>query len=109
MIKRRGFIKLGGAASALIFLPHRPIQWLARAPVEALIKNTLYKGTEDGKVYTSKDRGKTWELNVAFGEDISIQDIFAGKHGLVYLKAGYRENSFLLSAAPDDKTWRTVW
>jgi hypothetical protein len=105
---RRSFIKFSWAAAMLLVLPRRPLIWLAQAPVERLIKNILYRGTVNGKIYISKDRGKTWQLNTDLGLDYSIQEIYPGKHNQVYLKVGYQQYSFLLSAAEDDKVWRTV-
>ena len=107
-MNRREFLKLGGAASLFLFLPLVRLESMLPANSEVQMDGLRYRGTPDGKIYVSKDRGKTWDLHTFLGPDYSVTDIFADRRGKLFVDVRFQGYTFYLTLSADRKTWRTV-
>lgn len=107
-MNRRDFLKLGSTVSALLYLP---VGTLARS-VDSLtmveMKGVTYRGTHDGKVYSSVDGGKSWNLLVDFGREIAILSLDLLPGSRLYARLGFAGRDFHLVYTLKDNAWRTA-
>ena len=110
IISRRNFLKVSGlavGAAAVLSFP----KWMSTAldhSVQRLpeIKDgKWYRGGEAGSIFTSQDQGQTWQLHSRFGPAYSIQNIFTGANGQLYLQAGFQGYTFDLVLSKDEQAW----
>jgi len=113
IINRRNFLKVSGlAAGALVALrlPKGVSLTLDHgaqsAPEKEVSKSgRLYRGGDAGSIFTSQDQGQTWQLHSRFGPTYSIQDIFTGADGRLYLQAGFQGYTFKLVLSKNEQHW----
>ncbi len=107
---RRDFLKLAGMTAALLAVNPGLYHGLAQGhgTVEAAIDGRLYRGTLDGKIFTSDDGGVTWQLHTDLGSDYSILRFFEGSGGQVHTRVGFQMYTFDLSLLKNGKAWRTA-
>jgi hypothetical protein len=67
-----------------------------------------YRGSRDGKVFISRNGGRTWKLLTDFGRDVVIPKIGYDAHGRVVATLIYRRHDFKLALLPDNRSWCTV-
>jgi photosystem II stability/assembly factor-like uncharacterized protein len=113
IINRRNFLKVSGLAAGALAVLRLP-KWFSptldhgaqNAPQKEVSKSgRLYRGGETGSIFTSQDQGQTWQLHSHFGPGYSIQDIFIGADGRLYLQAGFQGYTFNLVLAKNEHAW----
>ena len=105
-MNRRDFLKLSISASVFTLLSLNPITALAQQPVEAAAFGKTYRGTRDGNIYVSSNRGKSWKLHSGFGKSYTILGISTGRDGQLHAQLGFKGHSFRITLSKDGKTWR---
>lgn len=105
---RRDFLKLGGLLSVTLFMQFNPLKKGLYLPAEVSSRGTLYRGTSDGKVYTSSDAGKNWQLHTNFGAAYSVHGLTVDLSEQIYAQLDFGGHSFELALAPNGKAWMTV-
>lgn len=106
-MNRRDVLKLGGAATLALLLQASPLSRVFRFPSEAQARGLRYRGTPDGRIYSTGD-GKTWDFVVNFGTDYSIRKVSADLSGNVYAQLQYAGHNFNLVRSTNSTDWRTV-
>jgi hypothetical protein len=106
-MNRRDFLKLGGAASALLAFPLGPLVKGIDSLAVVELDGITYRGTPDGKVYTSADAGRTWKQLTDFGPKISVFSLTLIPRGRIYARLGFAGRAFGLTWSQADRTWRT--
>ena len=102
---RREFLKVTGLASSSLFLVSSPLKSTLQFPVQVAVGKLLYRGTAEGEIHVSEDKGKTWKLHTRFGKDCPILDMAVNRKGELALQVGYKVNSFRLFLAKNGKDW----
>jgi hypothetical protein len=67
----------------------------------------LYRGTDEGRIYTSANSGRSWQPRTDFGAGISVWGLSAGARGGLRAELGFACHSIHLSLMQNGKTWRT--
>ena len=106
-MNRRDFLKLGGAASAILVLPIGLIAKGMDSLATAELNGTIYRGTSDGKVLRSSDEGKNWSQVTDFGAGFNVFSLSAVQRDRIYARLGYAGKDFGLVYSPAEHTWRT--
>lgn len=104
-MNRRDFLKIGSLASAVGFLAVGPMDNVLALPIETTISGKLYRGTADGKIYTSQNGGKSWQLQSKFPKGFAVLDIFPARDKQIYAHIGYKRVNFHLVLTKDGKSW----
>ena len=91
--------------SALTYASIAPGGNLLNLPIETVAHGVIYKGTAAGKIFTSKNGGKTWQLHTNLGRAYSILDIFTARDGQLYTHVGFKQHNFFLVETKDRKAW----
>jgi len=104
-MKRRDFLKLGSLMSAFTFASVGPMKSIVNLPIETAANGIMYRGTHNGQVFTSKDGGKTWQMQSQFGPDYTVLDIFTARDGQLYLQMGYKHYNFHLVQTANKQAW----
>ncbi len=107
-MNRREFLKLGGAVSAMLVFPLGSILKEINSLATVELNGTTYRGTEDGKVYTSSDGSRTWRLLTNFGPGITVFSLTAVPRNRIYARLGFAGKSFGLVFSPAERAWRTT-
>jgi hypothetical protein len=107
-MNRRDFLKLGGTATLPLFLPLDRLNDLEPNRLEVQVNGLSFRGTADGKIYTSSDRGVIWTLHTYLGPEYSVLDLYSDRRGQVYARVGFQAYSFFLALSADLKRWRTA-
>lgn len=105
-MNRRDFLKLGGLASAALVVPAWKLGALALAVAQAEYRGRVYRGTMDGDIQVSEDRGQTFRRQFGFGPQYSISKLFTGFDGRLYVQVEYQDRDFFLFMAEDGSHWR---
>jgi hypothetical protein len=103
-MNRRDVLKLGGSFLVAIMLNASPLGKLYRSPTHADAKGVLYRGSRNGRIYSSTD-GKTWTQIADFGSDYVVKGVARDVMGRVYARLQYQARSFDLYLLKDGKTW----
>lgn len=112
-IHRRNFLKVSGLTAGALAALQLP-KWFssslergAQSPpeTETFKSSKVYRGTKAGSVLISQDRGQTWQPHSHFGPTYSIQNIFTGADGQLYLQAGFQEYTFDLVLSKNEQHW----
>jgi len=78
------------------------------ASADAATNARRYRGTRNGKVYVSRDNGRTWRLLTNFGSKLDATRVGRSSGKVVAnLFLGHRR-SFKVALQPDGHTWRTI-
>jgi hypothetical protein len=107
-MNRRDFLKLGGVVSAMLVVPLGSIVREIDSLATVELNGTTYRGTPDGKVYTSADGGRTWSLLTNFGSGITVFSLIAAPRNRIYARLGFASKSFGLVYSLKDGNWRTA-
>jgi hypothetical protein len=104
---RRTFFQVAiVAAGALLLVPGSAqgagAYFIAYA--EALGKQ--YRGTRDGLVFESADRGKTWQQVANFGSHCAVQAL-SDRRGQLQARVGVAGHDFALTSS-DGRKWYTA-
>lgn len=102
---RREFLKLGGVLSAVLFLQTNPVGKMVALPSFVEVNGKMYRGTPDGKIYSSTDHGRRWNLMVNFGSDYSVTHLSTNRSGQLYAGLQYAGREFNINLLDDGKTW----
>jgi hypothetical protein len=105
---RRDFLKLTGLLSAALFVQVNPLGKTVSLPVEVESQGTIYRGSSDGKIYISANKGKTWQVHTNFGSEFSILGLATSLWGQVHAQVGFAGHSFDLALIDNGKIWKTV-
>lgn len=104
---RRTFFKVAGLAAGTLLLAPSSAQGAGNyfiAYAAALGKQ--YRGTRDGLVFESVDRGKTWQQVANFGSHCAVQALTA-RQGQLQARIGVAGYDFALTSA-DGRKWYTA-
>jgi hypothetical protein len=107
-MNRRDFLKAGWLLSVALLVQFSPLGSFALRPVEVESQDRRYRGTADGKILTSADKGKTWQLHTNFGADFPITGLSTNHLGQLRAQLEFAEYPFELALAQNSKTWKTV-
>lgn len=107
-MNRRDFLKLSGAVSIVLAFPLGALDAELASPASAELDGTTYRGTPDGKVYTSADDGRTWSLLTDFGPGLTVFSLTAVPRNRIYARLGFDGKTFGLAFSPSERTWRTT-
>ena len=78
------------------------------ASADAATTAKRYRGTRNGKVYVSRDNGRTWRLLTNFGSKLDATRVGAVSNKVVANLVLGRHGSFKVALQPDGHTWRTI-
>jgi len=67
-----------------------------------------YRGSRDGKIFVSKNDGRTWQLLTDFGPHLSIPRVAPDNHHRIIATLKYRSREFKLALQDDRRTWSTL-
>jgi hypothetical protein len=104
-MNRREFVKLSGLMSVFSLVTAGVIGYVTKRPVEAAAFGKIYRGTYDGSIHISEDRGQSWQLHSHFGPEYSILDIFTGTDSRLYIRTGFRQYDFHLVLSHNQHAW----
>ena len=104
-MNRRDVLKLGGALSLALLLNGGPLGKLLRSPSRAGAMGVRYRGSRNGRIYTSTDNGKTWTQMADFGPEYVVRGVSRDLAGQVYARLQYEGRSFDIDLLQDGKTW----
>jgi len=107
-MNRREFLKFGGMFSVAVFLPKKPQAVFLPDPVQVVVAGKIYRGTPDGKIYISNDKGVSWRLHTNLGENYAILELSAKANGQVFAQVGYQKLSFALKLSQNGKNWHST-
>jgi hypothetical protein len=102
---RREFLKLGSFVPAYFYLSAAGLFSLPHFEPEINALGKIYKGTLDGKIYTSEDSGKTWQLQYKLGSANSILKFSAGADHRLNVLAMNNAHTFSLVLSSNGKAW----
>lgn len=112
-MNRRAFLKTlaAGTVAGTILVTTTPVRTILAAlispgPVHLNLKDRLLQGTPDGRIFESRDEGKTWQPLFNFGGHCAILEL-AERNGLIYARVGVLQYSFVVKST-DGRTWHTV-
>ncbi len=108
MIVRRDFLKISGLFSAAMLVGVGSVAEIAARSVETEFQGLFYRGTSDGKIYTSSDAGKTWSLHTQFGTHLSIQHLYVDFRRRMVAVLNCQGYDFKLALSSDLRTWKTM-
>ncbi len=107
-MNRRDFLKVSGLASAALLVNVTPLLGrLADIPAYIESSGRLYRGTVDGKIYASADRGMTWALHADFGGQIAVLGFSAPSGGQVAARLAFQSRRFDVKLAKNGRHWIT--
>jgi hypothetical protein len=107
MMNRRSFLFISGSAVvglAMLNPQVRDALGLDEVRVHAL--GRFWKGTREGRLFESRDQGKTWASLMNFGPNCKVLSIWAKKDEL-FVQLGIQQYSFQLKSL-DGIHWATV-
>lgn len=104
-MNRRDVLKLAGAFSIALVLHASPLGKLLRSPSHVQAKGALYRGSRNGRIYTSTDNGKTWTQMADFGPDFVVRGVARDFKGQIYARLQYSSRSFDIHLLEDGRTW----
>jgi hypothetical protein len=104
-MNRREFLKLGGVVPAYFFLSASGLFSLPQFEPQIKALGKTFKGTLDGKIYTSADSGKTWQLQYKLGSSNAIIKFTTSVDNKLYLQAMNHTHAFSLVLSPNGKSW----
>lgn len=108
-MNRRDFLKVAGLTSLALFVNVRPLAGkLVNSRQLTVPSGKIYRGTPDGRIYTSNDRGRTWSLHTNFGRQYSILGFTTNAGGQIYAHLSFQSRGFDLMLAKNQKFWTTV-
>jgi photosystem II stability/assembly factor-like uncharacterized protein len=113
IIDRRNFLKVSGLAAGALVALSLPKSFsltldhgAQNAPQKEVSKSgRLYRGGDTGSIFTSQDQGQTWQMHSNLGPKYSIQNIFTGADGRLYLQAGFQGYTFNLVLSKNEQVW----
>lgn len=106
-MNRRRFLKLAGIASVGAALQISLIGGASRTDAAESAGRRLYRGDRRGRIYASRDAGRTWQLHTDLGPQYSIRRMGRERNGRVGTSVVYRGREFKLKLATDEQSWRT--
>lgn len=104
---RRNF--LTGAASASLAIGLTTLlpgmQTSARGAQSDVI-TARFRGSSDGRIYESTDKGETWQPRANFGKHCAISEVVE-RNGKVYARVIVQDHAFVLQS-PDGRKWYSL-
>ena len=104
-MNRREFLKLGSIVPAYFFFSASGLSSLPKFEPQIKALGKIYKGTLDGKIYTSVNSGKTWQLQYKLGSKNAILKFASGADNKLSLQAMNNAHTFSLVLSPNGKSW----
>lgn len=109
---RRDFLKVCGVGAGIMSVhvvssgPENALGWLQTfaAGVQTRLGNTLIRGTSDGRVFASKDEGKTWALLVNLGSENAVEALVTTMDNHLLARVQHRGHVFWLRSS-DGQRW----
>src|SRR5215210_6849472 len=105
---RRDFLKLSGLFSAAVFMGSNSLGKAVSFPVEAEAQGKMFRGTSDGRIYVSTNRGADWQLHTNFGAEVSVYSLASRHRDQIHAELDVAGYSFKLALTPDGKRWKTA-
>ena len=105
-MNRRNFLRTSAMAIGTTVLAGGLDEPLADATTNG--SAVRYRGSNDGKIFVSRNGGRTWQLFTDFGKDVSIPRVESVAHDRVVATLTYRRHDFTLALKPDSRSWCTV-
>lgn len=100
-MKRREFLIVAGAVAAAGLLKLN-----VSSDVFAAAAGEQFKGTNDGFLYKSLDKGQTWQLVTHFGSIYPIRAITPERNGQLTIRLNYAGHDFQVYSQ-DRSVWYT--
>jgi hypothetical protein len=107
-MNRRDFLKLAGLLSTALIFQFNTLGKMMDLPVETQAGGKVFRGTWDGKIYTSENARETWKLHTDFGSEFSIIDLSTDVYENIHAQLGFNGYSFQLMCSPEHIVWRTA-
>jgi len=107
-MNRREFIKLSAITAAVVISNAGHFARVITSPAQVRVGDKIFKGSQDGKILTSQDSGKTWQVHALFGEEVSVMDLTMDDSDQVYAQMGFRGFIFHLKLTQDGRNWVSV-
>ena len=104
-MNRREFLKLSSFVPIYFYFSGASLFHISDLDSEIKAFGKSFRGSSDGKIYVSEDRGKTWQLQYQLGAQNSIQKFTIGTDKQLYVHAAYHSRSFALVLSSDGKAW----
>jgi hypothetical protein len=104
-MNRRDFLKVGSVISVFGLIAASPLDKVFNAEMEVSAFGKIYRAANKGRVFVSKDKGKSWQLHTRFNNGYSILDIFVATDKRLYVKLGYNKTRFYLVLTGNKKSW----
>jgi hypothetical protein len=107
-MKRRNFLKLSGIASIALLAPVGLIVKGIASITTVKVQGKTFHGSDDGKVYVSRDDGQNWERLANFGPGMATKSFTAIPGARIYARFEFAGNPFALVYSLNDGQWRTA-
>lgn len=104
-MNRRQFLYTSGVVAIAALLQGSRMVEPPGLPVEAAFQGQHYYGSQDGKIYTSTDQGKTWALHTNLGSMFQIL-AFNYTADKLACTVGFEGRQFKLILANNGKNWQ---
>jgi hypothetical protein len=103
-MRRREFLKIIAITAVA---PLIPLGLVGIRPAEAAVNGMVYRADASGRILTSSDAGKTWQLHTHFGPQYSIIALTVDAASRVRARIGFSGHSFDLILSQKGKFWET--
>ena len=87
-MNRREFLVFSGFTGFVLMTHLSGGGRLLQIPVEVEYQGKLFRGTRNGKIYSSNDGGKFWTLHSDLGNQCAIEKLYTGSDGVFYSQVG---------------------
>ena len=104
-MNRREFLKLSSFIPAYFYFSAGGLFNIAGLEPKITALGKMFKGTATGKIYTSVNLGKTWQLQYNLGANNAIVKFALGANHQLTLTAMNRQHTFNLALSPNGKNW----
>ena len=109
MMQRRGFLKLLGLATLGVVVRVPFAALTAGAATRTVSAGGLgYRTDGMGRVFVSRDAGRSWDLHSDLGPSYSITRLEVDKGGRLLSTVDYRGRSFGLVLGANRRSWLTI-
>jgi hypothetical protein len=105
---RRDFLKLSGLATVALLFQGNRLGRIASQFKQVESHGRFYRGTHNGKIHMSSDKGKSWQLHTNFGPEFSIPDLSTDLQGQVHVQLEFENHTFDLALMKNGVSWKTL-
>lgn len=108
-MNRRDFLKIFGVTFGMLTLMQSPklVKQMASEP-QGQAGAKLYRGTQNGKIFKSENKGRTWKLHTNLGDQYTVMGFSDRQDGKITAHVSYQLRDFDLQLSQDERFWLLV-